>query len=133
MGPNTLLAEQDHVEALVSTLFNFIEAQGHTGYTGESISQLEHSLQAVHLAEHSGAGRDTILGALFHIIGHFIPAADSDASYHSAKRCVRRPRSPRDRWREVSAGPGLQRGDMSTRESSCRRQALSDSCGLEVL
>lgn len=72
-----LPAEQDHVEEVVSTLFNFIEAQGHADYIGEAVSQLEHSLQAAHLAEHSGADRDTILGALLHDIGRFIPDADS--------------------------------------------------------
>lgn len=77
MNSRTSPVHQDHVEEVVSTLFSFIEAQGHADYIGEAVSQLEHSLQAAHLAEHSGADRDTILGALLHDIGRFIPDADS--------------------------------------------------------
>jgi putative nucleotidyltransferase with HDIG domain len=34
---------------------------------------LEHSLQAAHLAAESGADEETILGALLHDVGRFIP------------------------------------------------------------
>lgn len=69
--------QQQHAEIVVSELFNFIIAQGDADYIGEPVSQLEHSLQAAHFAEKSGADEDTILGALLHDIGRFIPAADT--------------------------------------------------------
>lgn len=69
--------QREHAETVVSELFNFIEAQGNADYIGEAVSQLQHSLQAAHLAEESHADEDTILGALLHDIGRFIPAADT--------------------------------------------------------
>lgn len=69
-------AHREHAEAVVSELFNFIEAQGDADYIGEAVSQLQHSLQAAHLAEQSQADEDTILGALLHDIGRFIPAGE---------------------------------------------------------
>lgn len=69
--------QRQHAEAVVSELFNFIEAQGDADYIGEAVSQLQHSLQAAHLAEESHADEDTVLGALLHDIGRFIPDADT--------------------------------------------------------
>jgi putative nucleotidyltransferase with HDIG domain len=57
----------------IVTLFDYITAQGKTDYLGEKISQLEHSLQSAYLAHESGAEDDTVLGALLHDIGRFIP------------------------------------------------------------
>lgn len=65
-----------HAEEVVSTVFDFIQKQGNTDYLGEAVSQLEHSLQAAQSAQQAGADRDTILGALLHDVGRFIPAAD---------------------------------------------------------
>lgn len=70
-------AQRHHAEVIVSELFHFIEAQGDTDYIGEAVSQLQHSLQAAYLAEQAQADEDTILGALLHDIGRFIPAADA--------------------------------------------------------
>ncbi len=72
-----LSSVNQHAEDTVRTLFTFIEDQGHTDYIGESISQLEHSLQAADLAQKAGADGETILAALLHDIGRFIPDADS--------------------------------------------------------
>lgn len=69
---------ESYARDIVSTLFSFITAQGDADYIGEPVSQLEHSLQAAHLAQESGiADRDTVLGALLHDIGRFIPQSDS--------------------------------------------------------
>lgn len=68
---------RQHAKAVITELFNYIRAQGHDEYLGEAVSQLDHSLQAAHLAEQSGADQDTILGALLHDVGRFIPKADS--------------------------------------------------------
>ncbi|KAH8805296.1 hypothetical protein F5884DRAFT_443874 [Xylogone sp. PMI_703] len=56
-------------ESLVATL----EKHGQGDYIGESISQLEHSLQAAHLAQKAGSNDELILAALFHDIGQIIP------------------------------------------------------------
>lgn len=77
MVPKDPQAQREHAEVVVSELFNFIEAQGDADYIGEAVSQLQHSLQAAHLAEHSKADEDTILGALLHDIGRFIPDAET--------------------------------------------------------
>jgi putative nucleotidyltransferase with HDIG domain len=60
-------------EETIATLFSFITAQGSADYLGEHVSQLEHSLQAAHLAHEAGADDETILGALLHDVGRFIP------------------------------------------------------------
>lgn len=60
----------------VKELFRFITIQGDGDYIGERVSQLEHSLQAAQLAVEAGAEDDTVLGALLHDVGRFIPAAD---------------------------------------------------------
>ncbi|KAL3461238.1 hypothetical protein BJX64DRAFT_261532 [Aspergillus heterothallicus] len=58
-----------------SYLINLLEKHGQGDYIGESINQLEHSLQAAHQAQKSGARPDLILAALFHDIGQIIPLA----------------------------------------------------------
>jgi 2-amino-1-hydroxyethylphosphonate dioxygenase (glycine-forming) len=64
-------------QEIVSELFNFITAQGDADYIGEAVSQLQHSLQAAHLAVEANADEETILGALLHDIGRFVPDGDS--------------------------------------------------------
>lgn len=70
------LTPTENAQQTVSELFKFIIQQGDSDYIGEAISQLEHSLQAGHLAVESGADEETILGALLHDIGRFIPEGD---------------------------------------------------------
>ncbi|CZR68274.1 related to Phosphonoacetate hydrolase [Phialocephala subalpina] len=60
-------------EETIATLFSFITAQGSSDYLGEKVSQLEHSLQAAHLAHKAGVDDETVLGALLHDVGRFIP------------------------------------------------------------
>jgi phosphonate degradation associated HDIG domain protein len=58
---------------LLSVLENARSAE----YIGESVSQLEHALQAAWHAERSGATEAVVLAALFHDIGHLVdPTAD---------------------------------------------------------
>jgi putative nucleotidyltransferase with HDIG domain len=68
----------------VNQVFSLILAQGSTDYLGERISQLSHSLQAAALAQQANADEDTILGALLHDIGRFIPAAEKMESMVTA-------------------------------------------------
>lgn len=51
---------------------NLFKNYGYRDYIGESISQLEHALQAAHLAEENGCGREMILASLLHDIGHLV-------------------------------------------------------------
>ena len=71
-----LPAIERHALACVKELFHFLEIQGQGDYLGEKVSQLEHCLQAAQLAVEAGAHEDTILGALLHDVGRFIPAAE---------------------------------------------------------
>lgn len=67
---------ESHARQTISELFAFITAQGSSDYIGEAVSQLQHSLQAATLAQNAGADEETLLGALLHDVGRFIPAAD---------------------------------------------------------
>ncbi|KAE8141097.1 hypothetical protein BDV38DRAFT_279546 [Aspergillus pseudotamarii] len=60
---------KEKAEYLVSSL----EQHGQGDYIGESISQLEHCLQAAHNAQKSGARNELIIAALLHDIGQIIP------------------------------------------------------------
>jgi len=48
------------------------ETYGHTDYIGESITQLEHSMQCAELAEAAGESINVIIAALLHDIGHLL-------------------------------------------------------------
>ncbi|KAK5193353.1 hypothetical protein LTR96_005167 [Exophiala xenobiotica] len=65
-----------HAHECVQQLFAFITAQGNSDYIGEKVSQLQHSLQTAQLAVEGGVDDDTVLGALLHDVGRFIPAAE---------------------------------------------------------
>lgn len=78
MPPNVLVGVEQRAEETVQTLFEYIQSQGPRDYggrhdDGECVSQLEHSLQAGYLAKKAGADDETVLAALLHDIGHFIP------------------------------------------------------------
>lgn len=57
----------------IETIFGLYEINGSEEYVGESVSVLEHSLQAAQMAENEGFSEDVILAAFFHDIGHFLP------------------------------------------------------------
>lgn len=75
MAAVVLPSVDSHARQTVSTLFSFIDAQGQGDYLGEAVSQLQHSLQAAHLAQEAGADDETVIGALLHDVGRFIPKA----------------------------------------------------------
>ncbi|OJI85337.1 hypothetical protein ASPTUDRAFT_41553 [Aspergillus tubingensis CBS 134.48] len=58
-------------------LVTSLEEYGQGDYIGESISQLEHCLQAAHQAQKSGASPELILAALLHDIGQIIPLSST--------------------------------------------------------
>ena len=68
---------EQNAQETVAQLFDFITAQGNGDYIGEAVSQLEHSLQAAYHAVKAGADKETVLGALLHDIGRFIPEAET--------------------------------------------------------
>ena len=72
----TLPAVRQSAAATVKQLFAFLDAQGHGDYLGEAVSQLEHSLQCAYSAVEAKADHETIIGALLHDVGRFIPQAD---------------------------------------------------------
>lgn len=67
------IRDEQRAHDTIKALFNHIRAQGDRDYQGEKVSQLAHSLQAAHLARQAGADDETVLAALLHDIGHFIP------------------------------------------------------------
>jgi len=58
---------------MATSLITLLENNGQGDYIGEKISQLEHSLQAAHLAVQASSSSTTVLAALFHDIGQFLP------------------------------------------------------------
>lgn len=58
-----------------SIVIDLFERKG-IAYYGENVNQLQHALQAAHLAETEGASRELIVAALFHDIGHLLGAGD---------------------------------------------------------
>jgi 2-amino-1-hydroxyethylphosphonate dioxygenase (glycine-forming) len=76
---------QTSPSATADHLLSMYEKLGNGDYIGEHISQLEHSLQAAHLAATSGSDNETILAALFHDIGQFLPANEVRALARSVQ------------------------------------------------
>lgn len=72
---SSLPSVEAHARQTVQTLFSYLEAQGRGDYIGEAISQLEHSLQTAALAKDAGSDDETVIAALLHDVGRFIPRA----------------------------------------------------------
>ncbi|XP_076065688.1 2-amino-1-hydroxyethylphosphonate dioxygenase (glycine-forming)-like isoform X3 [Oratosquilla oratoria] len=68
MSPSAQRSPED----VVAEVFSLLEAMGSADYIGESVSQLQHALQAGHLAQQEGFPVHVILGALFHDVGHLV-------------------------------------------------------------
>lgn len=67
----------DEIRALFS-------ARGAETYFGESVSTVEHMLQAAHFAERDGAEASLVVAALLHDVGHLIQNAPDDiAEWHA--------------------------------------------------
>lgn len=59
--------------ATADRILDFLSTEGTAEYHGEQVSQLEHALQAAHLARKDGAGEEEVIAALLHDIGHIWP------------------------------------------------------------
>ena len=66
----------------VEDLVRLLNEKGGSAYFGEPVSVLEHSLQAAHSAELTGATPATISAALLHDLGHMLHGLDEDIAHH---------------------------------------------------
>ncbi len=64
---------------VVGEIRRLFDQRGGSMYGGESVTQLEHALQAASLAENAAASSATISAALLHDIGHLLHDLDDDA------------------------------------------------------
>jgi phosphonate degradation associated HDIG domain protein len=62
---------------VVESIFEIFRKKGSEMYLGEPVTQLQHALQAAHLAEHDGADGELIAAALLHDFGHLIADDES--------------------------------------------------------
>lgn len=76
--PTPSVTQPPHLRS--STLLALLAATSQLNYIGESITQLEHSLQCAHQALLASAPPTTIIGALLHDIGQFLPLSLLNAS-----------------------------------------------------
>ncbi len=60
-------------QATANRVLDFLNGAGEMEYHGEQVSQLEHALQAAHLASEDGGSDEEIIAALLHDIGHIWP------------------------------------------------------------
>lgn len=72
-------------EETAAYLIDLLNTKGQGDYIGEPISQLAHSLQAAHLARTHHADEATILAALLHDIGQFLPTDQIKSIAHSVQ------------------------------------------------
>lgn len=56
----------------IDDIASLFRSRGHEQYDGEPVTQLEHALQAGHLAEQAGADSALISAAFLHDIGHLL-------------------------------------------------------------
>jgi predicted HD phosphohydrolase len=64
------------VDARIRQLEEWFEQSAEQDYIGEGVSQLDHALQAAHLAWDVGAPDHEVLAALLHDIGHLCAATE---------------------------------------------------------
>lgn len=65
----------------VDQVIALLQTSAHQNYIGESVSQLEHALQAGFFAQQKGSDPAMIIAALLHDIGHLLPDAPSMAEW----------------------------------------------------
>ena len=59
--------------ATADQVLDFLSTAGEVEYHGERVSQLEHALQAGHLARQEGGSEEEVIASLLHDIGHIWP------------------------------------------------------------
>jgi phosphonate degradation associated HDIG domain protein len=63
---------------VIDEIFATFGSRGDEAYYGESVSQLEHALQAAYLAEREGSPDTLVVAALLHDIGHLLHKLSED-------------------------------------------------------
>jgi phosphonate degradation associated HDIG domain protein len=63
-------------------IYDLFERRGREAYFGESVSILEHSLQAAWFATESGAKPHLVVAALLHDVGHLLHGLPEDIAQH---------------------------------------------------
>ena len=56
----------------IADIERLFQEHGHIEYSGEGVTQLEHALQAAHLAEQAGAAPELVTAAFLHDLGHML-------------------------------------------------------------
>lgn len=74
--PHSTQPSEPEAREAVKQLLSFIDAQGQGDYLGEAVSQVQHSLQCATFAQRSHADDETVIAALLHDVGRFIPEND---------------------------------------------------------
>ena len=74
-----VLEKAGSVDDKITALFEFMRRHGQSCYE-ESVTQLEHALQAAHLARGAQVPADQVAAALLHDIGHFLMDEHSNDS-----------------------------------------------------
>lgn len=62
----------------IDLLFDRLGSRGLGAYGLSDVSQLDHALQSAALADERGLGRQMVIGALFHDVGHLVFDNDMD-------------------------------------------------------
>jgi predicted HD phosphohydrolase len=71
---------------VIDRIFHLFAVAGQGAYFGEAVSQMEHALQAAHLAESSGAADALVVAALLHDVGHLLHGLGEDAAERGIAR-----------------------------------------------
>ena len=74
--------------AAIDDIMSLFETKGSAEYGGEKVSQLEHALQAAHLAKTENAPPNMIVAALLHYIGHLLDDGPEAAHEHAGHAWV---------------------------------------------
>jgi len=85
-------------------VFDIFQSRGQEAYFGESVSILEHSLQAACLAREAGVSDSLIAAALLHDIGHLLHGLPEDIATHGVDG---RHEIAGDAWLRSRFGPAV--------------------------
>jgi len=77
-NPNTKEKHVGVAKKITKEILTLLEERGTGDYIGEEISQLEHCLQCAHFGMKAGCSEETVLAALLHDIGQFLPLEQAE-------------------------------------------------------
>jgi [1-hydroxy-2-(trimethylamino)ethyl]phosphonate dioxygenase len=85
-------------------VFELFERRGREAYFGESVSILEHSLEAAWFAKEAGAEPQLVVAALLHDVGHLLHGLPEDIAQHDIDG---RHEVVGERWLRARFGPSI--------------------------